>query len=220
MEPSGRNWWQSVAGGVELNSVSPAARSAGDVACSPRRQDFVAHSWPKRRLDDWLNHAVRWTPRQRKVPANEAVQRRSSPGVVVPDSACHAGGRGFESRRSRLLKCLQTGIFRLLVRRGTRAIGQQTGSTSTRGRRLVAHKLPANELVLSIGMRRVRSGTGRGAIAASVQTTNDLRSGQAHLPVRCWEATKKASPCVSTSTPAWALNTLRRISRCSAVASA
>jgi hypothetical protein len=22
------------------------------------RQAFVAHSWPKRRLDDWLNHAV------------------------------------------------------------------------------------------------------------------------------------------------------------------
>jgi hypothetical protein len=151
---------------------------------------------------------------------NRAIPRQSSSTVVTLEPGCHAGGRGFESRRSRLLKCLQTGIFRLLVRRGTRAIGQQTGSTSTRGRRLVAHKLPANELVLSIGMRRVRSGTGRGAIAASVQTTNDLRSGQAHLPVRCWEATKKASPCVSTSTPAWALNTLRRISRCSAVASA
>ena len=36
-----------------------------------------------------------------RVPANEHVQRRSSSGVVVPDSACHAGGRGFESRRSR-----------------------------------------------------------------------------------------------------------------------
>jgi hypothetical protein len=36
-----------------------------------------------------------------KSPANEAVQRSSSPSVVVPDSACHAGGRGFESRRSR-----------------------------------------------------------------------------------------------------------------------
>jgi hypothetical protein len=23
----------------------------------PRRRDFVARSWPKRRLDDWLNHA-------------------------------------------------------------------------------------------------------------------------------------------------------------------
>src|SRR5918999_679901 len=29
-----------------------------------------------------------------KVPAKEAVRRRSSSGVVVPDSACHAGGRG------------------------------------------------------------------------------------------------------------------------------
>jgi hypothetical protein len=38
---------------------------------------------------------------QPKVPANDAVQRRSSPRVGMPASACHAGGRGFESRRSR-----------------------------------------------------------------------------------------------------------------------
>jgi hypothetical protein len=37
----------------------------------------------------------------RKVPANEAVRRRSSSDVAAPDSACHAGGRRFESRRSR-----------------------------------------------------------------------------------------------------------------------
>jgi hypothetical protein len=30
--------------------------------------------------------------------------------VVIAGSACHAGGRGFEARRSRLLKCLQIGI--------------------------------------------------------------------------------------------------------------
>jgi len=36
-----------------------------------------------------------------KRPANEVVQARSSSGIVVPESACHAGGRGFESRPSR-----------------------------------------------------------------------------------------------------------------------
>jgi hypothetical protein len=40
-------------------------------------------------------------PSGRKAPVTEAIRRSSSPGVVVPDSACHAGGRGFESRRSR-----------------------------------------------------------------------------------------------------------------------
>ena len=38
----------------------------------------------------------------RKVPANERDRRRLSLSVEVPESACHAGGRGFESRRSRL----------------------------------------------------------------------------------------------------------------------
>jgi hypothetical protein len=45
------------------------------------------------------------SPSGRKVPASKAVQRRSSPSVAVPDSACHAGGRGFESRRSRCSVC-------------------------------------------------------------------------------------------------------------------
>jgi hypothetical protein len=38
---------------------------------------------------------------QEKIPANEAVRRSTSPRVFVPDSACLAGGRGLESRRSR-----------------------------------------------------------------------------------------------------------------------
>jgi class 3 adenylate cyclase/tetratricopeptide (TPR) repeat protein len=46
---------------------------------------------------------------ERTVPANVHIQRRSSSDVVVPDSACHAGGRGFEFRRSRFLKRLQMG---------------------------------------------------------------------------------------------------------------
>ena len=43
-----------------------------------RGQDFVAHSWPKRRLDDWLNHAAPGAG-ESKSPANEAVQRSPSP---------------------------------------------------------------------------------------------------------------------------------------------
>jgi hypothetical protein len=45
----------------------------------------------------------------RKSPAHDFVQTRSALAVIASDSACHAGGRGFGSRRSRLLKCLQIG---------------------------------------------------------------------------------------------------------------
>jgi hypothetical protein len=61
-------------------------------------------SWPNRALTSVgrLAHPCgRGRETRRKVPANEAVLRRSSLGVAVPYSASHAGGRGFESRRSR-----------------------------------------------------------------------------------------------------------------------
>jgi hypothetical protein len=56
-------------------------------------------------------------------PANEAYWSHSSLDVGVPDSACHAGGRGFESRRSRLLKCLQIGTSRCRDRRAATSRG-------------------------------------------------------------------------------------------------
>jgi len=40
---------------------------------------------------------------------NRVMARPSSSTVVTIEVACHAGGRGFESRRSRLSKCLQIG---------------------------------------------------------------------------------------------------------------
>ena len=41
----------------------------------------------------------------RKSPINKAVQSGWWMCVATPDSACHAGGRGFESRRSRKSSC-------------------------------------------------------------------------------------------------------------------
>jgi hypothetical protein len=75
---------------------------------------------------------------RQKVPANDAVQRRSSLSVVVSDSACHAGGRGFESRRSRFSKCLQIGTLRRPPRRdqqdpGSRRAARHECSVSSSG---------------------------------------------------------------------------------------
>jgi hypothetical protein len=47
----------------------------------PRRQDFVAHSWPKRRSDDWLNHAERTRGQSQKhlqTTAFSDVRRRAA----------------------------------------------------------------------------------------------------------------------------------------------
>jgi hypothetical protein len=47
----------------------------------PSRQDLVAHSWPKRRSDDWLNHADRSQPPNEKrlqMRTFGAVRRRAS----------------------------------------------------------------------------------------------------------------------------------------------
>jgi hypothetical protein len=41
---------------------------------------------------------------------NRAIACPSSPIVVSVEQACHAGGRGFESRRSRFTKYLQIGM--------------------------------------------------------------------------------------------------------------
>jgi hypothetical protein len=46
-----------------------------------RRQDFMAHSWPKRRSDDWLNHAERRRGQSQKCLQTTAfrdVRRRAS----------------------------------------------------------------------------------------------------------------------------------------------
>src|SRR6266540_5013007 len=48
---------------------------------------------------------------------NRAIARQSSPIVVFVEHACHARGRGFESRRSRSTKWLQTSMLSCLLRR-------------------------------------------------------------------------------------------------------
>jgi hypothetical protein len=61
--------------------------------------------------------------RFRRLPSSLVLAR--SPALA----ACHAGGRGFESRRSRSLKIPALESLRRLDRRHLAAFGQQTGST-------------------------------------------------------------------------------------------
>ena len=89
----------------------------------PSHRRYVVHEdkfpWPTRgpnvvlTIGSTMRRDVAWG---RKAPANEPAQRSPLPGVVGPASACHAGGRGFESRRSRLSKCLQISTSCCLIR--------------------------------------------------------------------------------------------------------
>jgi hypothetical protein len=68
MEPSGRNLVATggECGNYEYREIKP--KRLPWVASSCRRSAMevsVAHSWPKRRFDDWLNHAEpAWLPRE------------------------------------------------------------------------------------------------------------------------------------------------------------
>ena len=91
---------------ADARSLSSGQTAAASVS-TPRSAALIDNiSWPARGPN--VGAGIGSTMRSgdapcRKVPANVGVAGRSSLSVVVPDSACHAGGRGFESRRSRPL---------------------------------------------------------------------------------------------------------------------
>ena len=105
---------------ADARSLSSGQTAAASVS-TPRSAALIDNiSWPARGPN--AGARIGSTMRSgdapcRKVPANVGVAGRSSLSVVVPDSACHAGGRGFESRRSRFSMCLQIGTFSCHTRR-------------------------------------------------------------------------------------------------------
>src|SRR5215208_3848166 len=58
---------------------------------------------------------------------NRAIAGPSSSTVVSLEAACHAGGRGFESRRSRLIVCAANEDVVLPGRASSAQRGQQNG---------------------------------------------------------------------------------------------
>ena len=87
----------------------------------------------------------------------------------MPESACHAGGRGFESRRSRLSKCLQICSLCCLFRRSLSCSRPSRGPRSE-------NKNPANsdfasELVAGRTNKNGSAGAWRSFVAWSGETS-------------------------------------------------
>src|SRR6266571_4469673 len=88
---------------ADARSLSSGQTAAASVS-TPRSAALIDNiSWPARgpnagaRIGSTMRSGgAPW----RKVPANVAVAGRSCLSVAESDPACHAGGRGFESRRS------------------------------------------------------------------------------------------------------------------------
>jgi hypothetical protein len=73
-------------GGADPSERGPRCRPnlSGRFLC---RQDFVAHSWPKRRSDDWLNHAEpvrRRVEKYLQIGPFRGVRRRTSSRPTRP----------------------------------------------------------------------------------------------------------------------------------------
>jgi hypothetical protein len=115
-------------------------------------------SWPTRGPS--VRRTIGSTTRSRvvlgtKAPANDAVPRRSAPSAVASDSACHAGGRGFESRRSRKSPCKLASFVAALGANDRRPTGSRSlrlpfadaWAVAPGGRTLAlaVHRNPVNE---------------------------------------------------------------------------
>jgi len=131
-------YWYALLPGRELPGLGPTMPTAGKRRRSPRSPSGCAPRvfygdnilWPTRgpnacmTIDGTMRNRGDFSP---KSPANDVVRSGSSTTYAVPDSACHAGGRGFESRRSRFSKCLQIGTSCCLFGRSNCSVAQSRG---------------------------------------------------------------------------------------------
>src|SRR6266536_3306916 len=103
---------------------------------------------------------------------NRVIARPSSSTVVSAAVACHAGGRGFESRRSRLSKCLQIGGLCCPHRHGRHRLWPNRGPA-------LFEKSPANgnfsgDLVTG---RTNRSRSSAGLLSSQAMATSSGKTG-------------------------------------------
>ena len=117
-----------------------------------------------------------------RVPANEHVQRRSSPYAVAPDSACHAGGRGFDQASVRM-SCQRARILRVSAdqHRRDRLLDQDLDGEA--GRRGAGRALTPPDYAIA-GLHAHEQDAPR-AVAVVRLRIGDRVGGEARVRVHC-----------------------------------
>jgi hypothetical protein len=147
----------------------------------------------------------------------ETPAKQAFSGLRVEDrdaacAACHAGGRGFESRRSRFLKCLQIGTLRCPIRIETSLRGPIAA-------RCLCSKMPGNwhfatELVIRWHKQNRVSGLSpAGSLPSQTNARCSIEPGTTRSLARSGTASRsqrlirRLSPRRDSRKPRWPLST-------------